>query len=314
MKKMIISALLFWAAFASPVLGQYNSCAGSNKIADRAVRMEPARDDKGEMLKDGEGRVVYEEVEYEVSRDGFGNAAGSNFDLATDGAFEGNTVAVLHLYTGEGFDFSLPRAALEEKGFSVFRWIDNPPSPEELREKLKGACQLWVISSNQRELNDEHAEVIKEFFESGKGLYIWGDNDPYYADANFLTQKIFGTAMNGNTWADKTVGISGDNGQIAGIVDGHLISTGVEHVYEGITIATVQPTQDLSALIYSSDNNLVTAVYEKDGKRAIIDGGFTRLYYAWDTAGTGRYVKNAAAWLVNYERFGELVYTDKEGN
>jgi len=25
---------------------------------------------------------------------------------------------------------------------------------------------------------------------------------------------------------------------------------------------------------------------------------------AWDNAGTGRYVKNAAAWLVNYERFG----------
>lgn len=314
MKKIIFHAAFFGLILSGSAFGQYNSCAGSNKIADRAVRMEPALDSRGETLKDEEGKVVYKEVEYEVNRDTYGNAAGGNFDLATDGAFEGNTVAVLHLYTGEGFDFSKPRAALEEKGFSVFRWIDNPPSPEELREKLKGACQLWVISSNQRELNDAHAEVIKEFFESGKGLYIWGDNDPYYADANFLTQKIFGTTMSGNTYADKTVGISGDNGQKAGIVDGHLIATGVEHVYEGITIATVQATQDLSALIYSSDNNLVTAIYEKDGKRAIIDGGFTRLYYAWDTAGTGRYVKNAAAWLVNYERFGELVYSNTEGH
>ena len=43
------------------------------------------------------------------------------------------------------------------------------------------------------------------------------------------------------------------------------------------------------------------------GKRAILDGGFTRLYYKWDTAGTGRYVKNAASWLVNAEKFGDAV-------
>ena len=50
-----------------------------------------------------------------------------------------------------------------------------------------------------------------------------------------------------------------------------------------------------------SSNNLVVASYNKDGKRAIIDGGFTRLYIDWKSAGTGRYVKNAAAWLANIE-------------
>jgi hypothetical protein len=30
----------------------------------------------------------------------------------------------------------------------------------------------------------------------------------------------------------------------------------------------------------------------------------------WDTAGTGRYVKNAAAWLVNFEKFGNAVVSD----
>ena len=51
----------------------------------------------------------------------------------------------------------------------------------------------------------------------------------------------------------------------------------------------------------------MAAFYDHDGKRAILDGGFTRLYNKWDTAGTGRYVKNAAAWLVNVERFGNKV-------
>lgn len=311
MKRLILTTSIFVLLLSSGTFAQYNLNAGRNRVAETESVMIPAVDASGEVLKDLEGNVQYTHQEVTVSRDDYGNAAGGNFDLATDGAFKGNTVAVLHLYTGEGFDFSKPRAALEEKGFSVFRWIDNPPSPEELREQLKKASQLWVISSSTRKLTDKHAEVIKEFFDSGKGLYIWGDNEPYYADANFLCQKIFGTTMNGNTWADKTVGISGSDGHLAGIVDGHLIATGVEHVYEGITIATVQPTQDLSALIYGSDNNLVAAVYEHNGKRAIIDGGFTRLYYAWDTAGTGRYVKNAAAWLVNFERFGELVYSEE---
>lgn len=285
---------------------QYNIDAkGKNRIyKPEAVQEKVIAED---------GSVEYIEVikDVAVTADKYGNAEGNEYDLATDGAFEGNTVAVLHLYTGEGFDFALPKAALEEKGFSVFRWIDHPPSAKELKKQLEKASQLWVISSNLRELNDEHAQVIKEFFESGKGLYIWGDNAPYYNDANFLAQKIFGTTMNGNVMADKTVGISGEAANKAGIVNGHLISTGIANIYEGITIATITPTQDMTPLIYGSDGNLVAAVYEKDGKRAILDGGFTRLFLKWDTAGTGRYVKNAGAWLVNYERFGKMVYAER---
>jgi hypothetical protein len=91
------------------------------------------------------------------------------------------------------------------------------------------------------------------------------------------------------------------------VTRGHLLTTGLEYLYEGITIATIAPTKDLTPILYGSANNLVTAVYEKDGKRAVLDGGFTRLYNKWDTAGTGRYVKNAAAWLANAERFPDAV-------
>ena len=88
-----------------------------------------------------------------------------------------------------------------------------------------------------------------------------------------------------------------------GIVPNHPITTGLEFLYEGITIATISINSDLKPLMYSSVGNEVTAYYEKDEKRAILDGGFTRLYYKWDTAGTARFVKNAAAWLANTERF-----------
>lgn len=287
---LITAAFLFFMAI-NQAKGQkkvYNECRAQNAVYEDAVDR-----------KSGEVHKV------KVEADQHGNAQGNQYDLAVDGAFEGETVAVLHLYTGEGFDFSLPKAALKEKGFSVYRWIDNPPSPEELEEQLKKACQLWIISSNVQKLNEGHLKVIKKFFDSGKGVYIWGDNDPYYADANYVAEYLFDVKMLGNIPGDVVVGLN-NKGENVGLMPKHLITTGLEYVYEGITIATVQETKLLKPLIYGHEGNLVAAFYDQGGKRAILDGGFTRLYYSWDHAGTGRYVKNAAAWLVNYERFAEV--------
>ncbi len=184
------------------------------------------------------------------------------------------------------------------------------PTPEELEKKLKEASQLWVISSNVQHLNDKHVAVIKRFFESGKGVYIWGDNEPFYTDANVVARALLGTEMKGNQPGDQVVGLQkGKAGP--GVLKNHLLTTGLEYIYEGVTIATIQPNQSLSPLIHGSDGNLVAAFFDKGGKRAILDGGFTRLYLKWNTAGTGRYVKNAASWLANAERFGEKVVAKK---
>jgi hypothetical protein len=112
--------------------------------------------------------------------------------------------------------------------------------------------------------------------------------------------------MLGNVPGDQTVNLSTTPGK-HGILPNHLLSTGLHYLYEGVTIATIQPNQALKPLLYGHEDNLVAAFYDAQGRRAILDGGFTRLYYKWDTAGTGRYVKNAAAWLVNVERFGDKV-------
>jgi hypothetical protein len=298
-QQLPIALALFLASGAAFAGGPYNDIAGQNAPA-------PKRVERLIKMKDGKVRkeISYEEVE----RDTHGNAQGNQYDLAVDGAFKGNTVAVLHFYTGEGFDFSLPKAALEQKGFSVFRWINRPPSPEVLREKLKKASQLWIISSSDRRLNDQHVKVIKEFFDSGKGVYIWGDNQPFYADANVVGEALLGVTMSGNVMGAKNVPVQMGSKKV-GVLPNHLLSTGLQNVYEGVTIATIAEPKGtpLKPLIYGSAGNLVTAVYEQDGKRAIFDGGFTRLYLGWETAGTARYIKNAGAWLVNHERFGDKV-------
>jgi len=289
----IFFSLLIGVGFLIPAgtFAQYNKCAGSNVITESVEESYYDEESKTQKTRT---------VSREVASDGFGNAQGNQYDLAVDGAFEGETVAVLHFYSGGGFNFSLPKAALAEKGFSVYRWINTAPSVAELKEGLDKSCQLWIISDKVQHLNDSHLVVIKEFFDSGKGVYIWGDNQPYYADANYVSKALIGVEMSGNLPGNNVVNLQMEEKK-AGVMPNHLITTGLQYVYEGVTIATLSDSEDLTPIIYGSADNLVTAVYEKDGKRLILDGGFTRLYVNWDTAGTGRYVKNAAAWLVNYE-------------
>lgn len=279
---------------------QYNDSAKVNRPM-RAVKVQQ---------KDSMGGRRTRTVMRPVADDRYGNARGSQYDLAVDGAFKGQTVVVLHFYTGEGFDFSLPRKALESKGFGVYRWSNGAPSPSKLKLALAKACQLWIISDSRRHLNARHLAVIKQFFNSGRGVYIWGDNQPYYADANYVAEGLLGVTMKGNLMGNRVVTLQSKANR-AGLLPNHLLTTGLSHLYEGVTIATIQSNQVLEPLIYGSANNLVAGFYDKRGRRAIFDGGFTRLYLKWDTAGTARYVKNAAAWLTNYERFGKAVVAAK---
>jgi hypothetical protein len=281
------------AVSASGAVDYYNDAAGQNVPMQEVVLETVVR---------STGEIVETRSLQPAAKDDWGNAAGSQYDLARDGAFEGQTITVLHFYTGESFDFSLPKAALAQKGFSVYRFIGAPPSPAELEAALAKSCQLWLISGSSQLLNAEHLAVIQRYFDEGHGLYIWGDNDPYYADANYVAEALLGTSMQGNLQGNQTVKVS-ESGSSKGLLANHLLSTGLEYLYEGITIATIGDTPGLEPLLYGSAGNLVTAVYQQGGKRAIIDGGFTRLYVHWDTAGTGRYVSNAAAWLANVERF-----------
>ena len=237
-------------------------------------------------------------------KDGYGNADGNQYDLARDGAFQGSTIAILHLYTGESFNFKKPLEALKEKGFDIQRWT-KPPRVNTLKKKLDKACQLWIISNATCMLTSEHLSVIRNFFNAGKGIYVWGDNDPFFADANQIMNDLFGISMHGNVNGNRIVGLSKGKSR-KGFIS-HLITTGLEHLYEGVTIATIDCHKELTPLLHGSAGNQVVAIYDKDGKRAIFDGGFTRLYCNWDTAGTGRYVKNAAAWLANFERFGDKI-------
>lgn len=292
LSKQGLAILAVLAAARTGHAQYYTESAGKNAPTAPAPRV----------MVDKDGRAHTEMVQVPVATDSFGNAQGNEHDLAVDGAFKGQTVAVIQEYTGEGFDFELPRRALAEKGFSTFRWSNGVPTPQDLEAALTRSSQLWLISSSTPMLTPAHIAVIKKYFDEGHGVYIWGDNQPYYADANLVAKALLASDMTGDVMGDKVVGVETKTDGV-GLLPNHLLTTGLAHIYEGITIATIHPAKDLQPLIYGSAGNLVAAFYDHGGKRAILDGGFTRLFLKWDTAGTARYVKNAAAWLANVERF-----------
>lgn len=231
--------------------------------------------------------------------DQYGNASGSEYDLIEDGSIIEAKVVVLNLCAE--VNLSEPKAALERKGFTLFELRGCA----DLSEQLVDAAELWIISDAYPHLTSDALDAIESFFDDGRGLYIWGDNSPYFADANLVLQRLFGVAMFGFWEGDEVVSMM-NSGKTSGLVPGHLITTGLNSIYEGITIAEVPTTDLLLPLVYGSNGRVVTAYFDDGGRRAIVDGGFTRLYYKWETAGTDRYIVNAAAWLLNIERFGAL--------
>lgn len=309
----LVSMLSATTAFA-----QYNQQAGRSKVEAEAAPAPSASDaPKSRMRDDTTGSRSQDKVNkgpttqprpQQIARDSYGNAQGGQYDLAVDGAFDGQTIVIVDYYSFQySQDFSGPKNAVKEKGFSMLRYNQAPPI-EEFSRLLEKANQFWLISScdNTVHLSAEHQKLVKLFFEEGRGVYLWGDNDPCNADADALAKLLVDARVIGDLPGDQTVKISSGSGK-PGMVKDHLLSTGVENVYEGITVATVKPAGAMTPVIWGSAGNLVAAAYEKHGRRLILDGGFTRLSYKWDTAGTGRYIKNAAAWLANWEKFGNQV-------
>ena len=300
--------------WASTAFAQYNKQAGKSAVVPEAapapttVAPDLGGGRSNNLDRRSDDKLAKTQKPAQIARDNYGNAQGTSYDLAIDGAFDGQTIVIVDYYSFQySQDFSGPKNAVKEKGFSMLRYNQAPPI-EEFTRLLEKANQFWLISScdNTVHLSAEHQKLIKLFFEEGRGVYLWGDNDPCNADADAMAKMLVDARVTGDLPGDQTVKISTGSGK-PGMVKDHLLSTGVETVYEGVTVATVKPAGAMTPVIWGSAGNLVTAAYEKHGRRLIVDGGFTRLSYKWDTAGTGRYIKNAAAWLANWEKFGNQV-------
>jgi hypothetical protein len=246
--------------------------------------------------------------------DQYGNAIGGAFDLAKDGAFRGFQLLVGCFYQGENLPMSLESAViptLVPKGWET----TTVTSVADFVKRLDGDTfhVAWVISSNEAVPDADAASLsraCRAFHQRGRGLMVWGDNDPYYTHANAVLGDLFGFTLTGDTPGGKE--LTPGDANAAGHFGRHMICAGIkERIHEGVTIC--YPTQvPASFEVFGTSSNgkpvfLATkqthVTSEKCG-RVVVDNGFTKLYTAyWSTAGNARYVNNCCAWLANRERF-----------
>lgn len=245
-----------------------------------------------------------------AEKDEYGNPNGADYDLAQDGAFEGYRIVVLNR-TGSyrHANYSICYGALARKGFEV-KEVPTSDDIAALKKAFEGVdinkTQLWIISGSPKNMavSKDVDRFVEKYYKDGHGLYLLGDDEPDFAEANHFLNLLFpGSALYGEYPGRKILGISsGENNP--GIVKGHDISTGIINFYEGSTIANLNPKKGIKPLVYGSNKEPLAGYYDEKGRRLIVDGGFTRLYLKWQTAGTERYVLNTAAYLTNVERFG----------
>jgi len=196
--------------------------------------------------------------------------------------------------------------ALTQKGFKVTFTTDERDFIKHLRSE-PGFDVTWIISGNNSQLSSEEQldfkSAVLNFHRSGRGLFIYGDNVPWFFHANLILPDIVGTSLIGNTPGQRVLGYG--TAKTPGEFDSeHLIFAGINYLFEGITICYPESDGKLTHLATSSDGKPCISFMDstEEHGRVLVDTGFTKLYLQWDSAGQARYVVNGTVYLVDVER------------
>jgi hypothetical protein len=251
-------------------------------------------------------------VQFEL--DQYKNPKGSEFDLGRQGAFGEFRILVGNFYSDnpefnkKTFDMYAKRA-METKGFS----LDYVETEEEFMTKLNILVydQAWIISSHaadwhKRMPKDTHlkqwrqlANVCEKFWKQGGGLFILGENEPFFDHANVVLERFTDIPefLKGNEPGGSVLDISKFQHE-------HLLLSGLDYIFEGITICHAPKPASLSVLIRASTNNPIIMYKDMDQTKAgriVVDCGYTKMWMNWEHAGTERYFCNVAVWLLGLD-------------
>lgn len=154
---------------------------------------------------------------------------------------------------------------------------------------------------------------IEKFIQSGKGVCLLSDDDPFLVESNELAKRLYGVTVKGNYIADKIAYVRDHDLTPADIrkfggqyeVADHPLLTGVNFLYEGITISNVEKSHKLEVALKASDGQPLIAVSKVPGQKVVIDCAFTqfchgpteRTSYILKSAGAVRLAQNIATYL-----------------
>jgi hypothetical protein len=212
--------------------------------------------------------------------------------------------------------FELPAGVPPE---AVIAAVDFLPASE-IPSGLTAAEYKFIVQatldmslSRVHPLNEQAYKAIEKFIQAGKGVCLLSDDEPFVVESNELAKRLYAVAVKGNYIADKIAYVRERNltpdeirkfkGQYE--VADHPLLTGVNFLYEGITISNVGKSDKLEVALKASDGQPLIAISNVPGQRVVIDCAFTqfchgpteRTSYILKSAGAIQLAQNIAAYL-----------------
>ncbi|CAF1357620.1 unnamed protein product [Adineta steineri] len=243
--------------------------------------------------------------------DQYGNPIGKTYDLGRDGAFKDFNILIAQFYVDTQFNdaaMKIVTDALSVKGFQVKHVKTEDECIKELASNRYEIA--WIISTNRIQ-NGNFISALTKYHSSGGAIFLFADNAPYVCHASEFLRTKFGISVEGDYYGGKTMTYKENGHQHTGNFGQHFIFTGIENLFEGITICHPVYSTPASRTVFvpiatATDGNTSIAVYDPSATsaegRLCLDCGFTKLYINWDSAGTARYVVNASCWLLGIEK------------
>jgi hypothetical protein len=250
-------------------------------------------------------------------------------DWVKNGEFKGKRILIACYYwEGAALD-SVPMnhvpQVLRDMGFTV----EIQRQPAHLPD-LGKYDQVWVVSGQGSTFDKTDVDKLRDHVKKGRGLYLLADNTPFTYEANVFAGAVYGINLAGGYDGGKVVNVvapgkvkqmmeeaikKGDMNKLvelrrAGFFNGqlyaedHELLSGIQQIYEGITVAAQTTSKDLEVIIRDSANENLVSVSRRPGELVVIDGAFTRLYCGWEAnaATSTRWYRNVAAYLAGKRR------------
>lgn len=242
---------------------------------------------------------------------------------------------------------------MKQKGFEYDIETDEDKFCKQLLQQRQPYHVAWVISGSasdfvsdqsftEKVLNMAHACV--EFHKKGKGLFLFGENEPYFLHVNAILRLLYNNPsidLVGNIRGDNYIlrrdyykedGSLNDDPILRRKSNGkirdkwHPITTGLVTLYEGITICDLNAISSMPSWCTIADGGYQQAsrqspkpiIVAKDGihgqsGRIVIDSGFTKIWINWKEGGTDRYIMNATSWLVGVDlRYKAIPHAEQQ--
>lgn len=194
-------------------------------------------------------------------------------------------ILCVRLYNADNFSNPLLDSTLRSEQIGI-TYLDSLPSFYDFDSTLHDYDQLWLVSDFKKHLDSSYLLVIESFLEEGKSLYVLADNEPYLADAEFVSNYFAGAHFSGNYMADK-------GAKAASECD---LATSRNTLYEGFTVSSISMPESVKPQFVGSEGQVFVASFDNGRYRILMDGGFTRMYTKWDDQ-SAQYFLNAANWL-----------------